>query len=442
MITFKKSPINNKKTLGGNTLKKSLILTLALVFVLGITGSAFAANPFTDVPANHWAYGSIAKLAQGGIIDGYGDGTFVGNNTMTRYEMAQIVAKAMARSDKADAAQKAQIEKLAAEFADELDALGVRVAKLEKYADKVKITGEARFQYYSYDKNKAGDRAELRSRIWLNGEVNDRWSYVGMFENKQNFKTNVSEGSVTLRRAWVEGSIGVINVQAGRFDYVPVYGTVMDSDVDGIKFNYSQNKWDVDVFAIRPNLDNTAVNGIYSKLMTNSDNVQVLGTKIGYGFTDKLNAALAYYHVDPSTDGVKNLDIFELGVDYAFTDKFNMWANYVRGDNLEIVGAGKSDYSKNGYAVGVNFGNVEREKVNSWGLRAAYYNVPAFGYIANTSELSPTDFDGNGFKGWTIGGTYVLAKNISFNVDYFDYKGKENKENKEQLLWTYVNFYF
>ena len=69
-------------------MKKSIILTLALVFVLGIAGTAFAANPFVDVPAKHWAYDAVAKLAQAGIVDGYGDGTFKGDKTMTRYEMA------------------------------------------------------------------------------------------------------------------------------------------------------------------------------------------------------------------------------------------------------------------------------------------------------------------------------------------------------------------
>ena len=57
-------------------MKKSL--TLALAMALGITASAYAANPFSDVPAGHWAYGSIAKLAAAGVIDGYPDGTFQG----------------------------------------------------------------------------------------------------------------------------------------------------------------------------------------------------------------------------------------------------------------------------------------------------------------------------------------------------------------------------
>lgn len=122
-------------------MKKSLVLAMAMA--LGVTASAYAANPFSDVPAGHWAYDSISKLAAAGVIDGYGDGTFGGDKLMTRYEMAQIVAKAMAKG--------ANVDKLAAEFADELDNLGVRVANLEKKADNVKITGELRFRYVDQD---------------------------------------------------------------------------------------------------------------------------------------------------------------------------------------------------------------------------------------------------------------------------------------------------
>ena len=118
-------------------MKKSLVLAMAMA--LGVTASAYAANPFSDVPAGHWAYDSISKLAAAGVIEGYGDDTFRGDRLMTRYEMAQIVAKAMAKG--------ANVDKLAAEFADELDKLNVRVAALEKKSDNVKITGQFRYHY-------------------------------------------------------------------------------------------------------------------------------------------------------------------------------------------------------------------------------------------------------------------------------------------------------
>ena len=166
-------------------MKKSLVFAMAMA--LGVSATAFAANPFSDLPAGHWAYGAVAKLAAAGVVDGYPDGTFKGDKTMTRYEMAQIVAKALAKG--AIGAD----DKLVSEFADELDNLGVRVAKLEKNADNVKITGNVRASYRQNNGGKfdgAADKSQsrLRTRLFLTGEVNDNWHYVSMLENNQYFQ--------------------------------------------------------------------------------------------------------------------------------------------------------------------------------------------------------------------------------------------------------------
>ncbi|MCI6482817.1 MAG: S-layer homology domain-containing protein, partial [Selenomonadaceae bacterium] len=110
-------------------MKKTLVSALTTALVVGAASTTFAAaNPFADVPADHWAYDAVAQLVQDGVVNGYGaDGTFKGDQNMSRYEMAQIVAKAMAKSDAADNNNTALIEKLSAEFSDELANLGVRV---------------------------------------------------------------------------------------------------------------------------------------------------------------------------------------------------------------------------------------------------------------------------------------------------------------------------
>ena len=52
-------------------MKKSAVLTALMA--MAICGSVSAANPFADVPAGHWAYDSISRLAAAGVIEGYGD---------------------------------------------------------------------------------------------------------------------------------------------------------------------------------------------------------------------------------------------------------------------------------------------------------------------------------------------------------------------------------
>ena len=194
-------------------MKKSLVLAMAMA--LGVTASAYAANPFSDVPAGHWAYDSVAKLAAAGVVDGYADGAFDGEKLMTRYEMAQIVAKAMAKG--------ADCDKLAAEFADELDNLGVRVAKLEKATDNVKITGQVRFDYRdsssAWSRTYWGDTAaSIRTRLFVNGAINDDWSYTGMFQNTQNLRDSDAENNAELKRVYLEGKIGGVEVLAGRWN--------------------------------------------------------------------------------------------------------------------------------------------------------------------------------------------------------------------------------
>ncbi|MCF0156814.1 MAG: S-layer homology domain-containing protein, partial [Veillonella sp.] len=88
---------------------------LAATALAGVT-TAFAANPFSDVTPNAWAYQAVSQLAAQGIINGYPDGTFKGQNNISRFEVAQMVAKAMANQDRANAEQQAMINRLADEF--------------------------------------------------------------------------------------------------------------------------------------------------------------------------------------------------------------------------------------------------------------------------------------------------------------------------------------
>jgi hypothetical protein len=456
-------------------MKKSLTIILALVFVFGIAGAALAANVFLDVPANHWAYSSIKKLAEAGVVEGYGNGRFVGSSNITRYEAAQIIAKALARSDKVDAAQKAQLDRLAAEFAQELELFGVRMEKLEKKLDNVTITGEARFGHKretrkynpgssgDYEEGK-GDESMLRSRLWLSGQINDRWQYTGMIEHDgQDLRTNANggENETTLRNAWVEGSVGAVNVTAGNWSHTAAYGSLLDDDVDGLNLNYATDKWSVDVFALRPVQGNV----IYSILEdsgapdpVSNQRLQLLGAQVGYNFTDKLHGVLAWYNVKSKGSDVNGFEysavdnnVYEIGLDYQLADNLSVWAEYV-GSTKNLSNAVNAylsttgiDMKKNGWAAGLSFGEKDLEKAGTYELHGAYYVLPAAAIFAPTLELNIAD-EAFGYKGWTVGVSYVLAKNIDLNVDYFDFKQRDDLKGaydlKGKLLWSYVTFYF
>ena len=126
--------------------KQLLVSALAVGFLSGST--AFAAeNPFTSIPKDHWAYAAVEQLVQDGLIDGYGDEDFRGEKNITRYESAQLLAKAMTNISKANDADKALIAQLQKEYSDELRSFDVRLAEVESKASSFKWTGEARTRY-------------------------------------------------------------------------------------------------------------------------------------------------------------------------------------------------------------------------------------------------------------------------------------------------------
>ena len=402
-------------------MKKSLVLAMAMA--LGVTASAYAANPFSDVPAGHWAYDSINKLAAAGVIEGYGDSTFGGDKLMTRYEMAQIVAKAMAKG--------ANVDKLAAEFADELDTLGVRVANLEKKADNVKVTGELRYKYMS-KKGDANENAtfenDLRSRIWVTGQINDDWSYTGMIENTQDFygeSANKGDEDTSFARAYVEGKIGGLNVTAGRYNAFLANGNIYDDKVDGAEVSYG---------------DKVKVTGFAGKA-TEVDGGNYAGGELAGAFGD-LNLAAGYVNYkDLNKDDIgKGLDnaIWYVGADYTMGD-VNLSGMYLKGD-MSYNDVDEKVLDDDGWAVGLAYKGAEATEVGSWGLFANYYDLGGQTYIAHTTDANT--FDGDGFKGYGVGANYTFAKNIVGTVAYYDTENKLNSKVDDQRVWADLTFTF
>ena len=403
-------------------MKKSLVLAMAMA--LGVTASAYAANPFSDVPAGHWAYDSINKLAAAGVIEGYGDTTFGGDKLMTRYEMAQIVAKAMAKG--------ANVDKLAAEFADELDNLGVRVANLEKKADNVKVTGELRYKYMSMksDANHRDDENyspksyenDLRSRIWINGQINDDWSYTGMIENTQDFDDNAGNEKTEFNRAYVEGKIGGLAVTAGRYNAFFANGNIYDDLVDGAEVSYG---------------DKVKVTGFAGKA-TEVDGGNYAGGELAGSFGD-LNAAAGYVNYKDLGD-VEDADnaIWYVGADYTMGD-VNLSAMYLKGDK-SLNGVDEKVLDDDGWTVGLTYKGAEASEAGSWGLFANYYDLGGQTYIAHTTDANT--FDNDGFKGYGVGANYTFAKNIVGTVAYYDTESKMDSKTDDQRVWADVTFTF
>ena len=415
-------------------MKKSLVLAMAMA--LGVTASAYAANPFSDVPAGHWAYDSISKLAAAGVIEGYGDDTFRGDRLMTRYEMAQIVAKAMAKG--------ANVDKLAAEFADELDALGVRVAALEKKSDNVKITGQFRYHYASH---KLGDdkdhNSALRSRVWFTGKVNDNWTYVGMLQNKQDLTDNVGNETTDFQRAYLDGRLGGVMVRAGRHDFQLGDANLYDTRMDGIKISYG-NKVKVGAYYGKP----ADFNAGFLRFDGRAKNAAAVrykkfwGANVGYEAGKfSINAAYDKFQDAMEDNGadaanVKDNGVFSVQAKYNF-GKVALDAIYLR-SNVDAKfndGINVKDTSKDGIVVTAVYGGAEAAKVGSWDFGAKYYNQGVGTFIAHTMNGGAMNFVNEGFCGYSLSAHLTVAKNMVAGIEWFDLKGRESKD-KDKTLWT------
>lgn len=392
-------------------MKKSLVLAMAMA--LGVTASAYAANPFSDVPAGHWAYDAVNKLAAEGVVDGYPDGTYGGDKLMTRYEMAQIVAKAMAKG--------ANVDKLAAEFADELDSLGVRVANLEKKADNVKVTGEIRYSYRDVDGDVNSNESVLRSRLWVNGQINEDWSYTGMFENNQDFGNETGDDEIDFARAYVEGRVGGLDVVAGRYNEVTFSGNILDANLDMAKVSYG-DKVKVSALAGKA-YDSVEVDD--TNLLDSDDRIYIGTLEAALGDVD---AYVAYFKTNSDMDK----EIWNVGASYGFGD-FTLSAEYMRGDKEHYANAGKD-----GWWADLAWKGAEADQPGSYGIHAGYYDQSVNAYIMPTTDAQYFD---DGYKGWNVGVSYTFAKNIVGMVNYWDMESQTSNKDA-QTIFSELYFMF
>ena len=413
-------------------MKKSLVLAMAMA--LGVTASAYAANPFSDVPAGHWAYDAVNKLAAEGVVTGYPDGTFGGDKLMTRYEMAQIVAKAMANG--------ANVDKLAAEFADELDSLGVRVANLEKKADNVKITGQIRASYKDVSGDHDGHQGKLRTRLFVNGAVNEDWSYTGRLQNEQIYSDETGNDDLDLNWAFVSGRIGGVKMDAGRMDFT--YADVVDNRGDGIKLSYG-NDVKLTGWAFKGSSDNEK----WATTVDSDDRVYVVGVEAGIGAVD---ADVRYYNAD--TDE-RQQEIYEVALAGEIAKDLTLRGSWFYGESdTDTI---MDDGDDNGWLVGLSYKGAKASKPGSWGVYANYSDRPWNTYINPTAFSGYADYPyqygvsdfanqllgiaADGYEGYEIGANVTLAKNIVAGVKYFDFEEREGSKDA-QTLWSEVVFTF
>ena len=390
-------------------MKKQFAAIFAATAVLGVT-TAFAANPFSDVTPDSWAYQAVSQLANAGIVNGYPDGTFKGQNNITRYEMAQMVAKAMANQDRANAEQQAMINRLADEFSNELNNLGVRVARLEDRVGNVKVTGDARLRYRDAEHEKS--KFDARARVQFNAKVNDRTDAVvrltsGNFElgNSQ----NGGNSNATIDRAYVNHKFGErVSLKAGRFGQTIGGGLAFDGTFDGAQLNAGNDK--IMAQAAYGYMVSGEAAGLTKDQNVTNTYLGLKGkvgkhTMVG-GFYDRVN--------QDSTNGYKNI--------YGFNADANFDKVWVGGEWLKDSHVDESQ----AWTAGLGYGDYNIAKKGSWDVKGQYFNAKANAPIVDTTynHLYTTNA-----KGWMASVNYALQNNVGLSANYgFDWKTQDGAD--------------
>lgn len=426
-------------------MNKKILLTFSLTMC--ISGSVFAANPFSDVPRDHWAYAAVSRLATSGVVDGVGNNTFQGDRNITRYEAAQMVAKAMAQG-----VNSAELNKLSTEFAEELNSLGVRVQKLES---KVQISGEMRLRFRNASgDNKNGAKAQgsndlvLRTRLFMNGTINKNWKAGLMLENSQVLNTNNSfadEGTVSMRRAFAAGKYDRLQIQLGRIEYTDYQVFYWNNtEIDGIRLDYKINN-NLNVFGIYGRAS-TAI-GSWTGDSTNKNGARnSLGLNLDYQ-NNRLRLLGSYWHIgnDKKEDVMNNklgTDMYYLTASYNIGKMLTVSGSYVH-TSLETQNSGK-----NGFIAMVSYGKLNMTKPGTWNVYTKYYQLPGAAIyssgpqgdletpIANGTAVNPFSFSQYGWKGYNIGADYVIAKNMRLHTSWISVKAKDANNKAKTDAFT------
>lgn len=435
-------------------MKKTLVSALTTALVVGAASTTFAAaNPFADVPADHWAYDAVAQLVQDGIVNGYAaDGTYKGDQNMSRYEMAQIVAKAMAKSEAADNNNKALIDKLAAEFSDELANLGVRVADLEAKTDNVKWQGLVRYDwnttnYESKDGHRAAEENNLKLRFEPSMTINENWSGHARIDYDVNKDETAPDNGAEVAHIWTEGQYDKFNVKLGRFGSFSdaSHGLVFDTEVTGAEFTYAPTEaWKVKATAGR--VDNAKLweTAAINEGTPNAGSATYWAVEADYA-QGKWDAGLGYRNVGATKTLQKNNEdktsfhVIDLGVGYAFDKNVKLTGDYAWGPSQNF----KENAANNAYSIQLNYKGADAADAGSWGTYVAYRQFAPFAAFATTYDIKDGAEGYKTLKGWEIGADYTFAKNIIASAKYFN--GKDTAvttKDKVTGVWTRVDFLF
>ena len=406
------------------------ILAVAAVAALTAGVSAYAANPFSDVSPDDWAYQAVSDLSDQGVVEGYPDGTFKGERNMTRYELAQVIARLMAREDQLNAEQKATLDKLAGEYADELANLGVRVSNLEKKVGNISWFGDARMRWkekgYNTDGSRKADGWDGRMRINAKAQVNDSTYVRGRFTSNMNFKDD-ADANTKMDVLFVHHQFGdKVGMNLGRnFLTLGQTGMYYDDFFDGAQLFIGDSKLTLEAGYGHMN---TWINDYGQK---KDDTVYARL----YGQTGRIGYDAEYIKTVGAADADKK-SIWGAGLTVGVTDAVDIFGDFYK--NTEPKGDPQM------WTAGLGFGHYNLKKPGTFRVAAQYVRNEAGAYFGGStytafpaSSLLSVDS-----KFWLANADVVLAKNIRLHGEYAFNVKTDDSVDYDDLATVSLNYNF
>ena len=455
--------------------KRTALLALAFAALSATAFAADGADSFSDVPKDHWSYEALDYLAKNGVIEGYADGTFQGNRTMSRYEMAAITARAMQASN-LDIGARSVLEKLEKEYGSELATLRAQVEqntedirKNREAIERFKVHGFVRTQY-DYDKNTDADTLDRSANrfymdLRLDMKVNDIWTVKAQSETNRHYNNGHLRGENAMnenaqqtwsghdgnfQRIWVEAQqdgrwlnlgrawrgLGFQNVLFGNesdgFQFgIPLKGTNLTASGFWMASTGAGNKeslygvglwgavghnFDINVAYARSSLDKNEryTSGLIDHCEADPVTHRVFPV---YRDNDRTNMRSYGYVVSAATNVAKNVRVIG---DYVQTD---------------------ADEQNKSVALRLNYKGTKLDDVGSFGVYARYVRYGANGWLAGDDEWGST---WNGTKGWIVGFKYVPWKNVEWETLFSRQKRDygTSAEYNRSLLRTQLDYHF
>lgn len=450
---------------------RNSILAAAAALLIAVAPMSYAAagQAFTDVPAGHWAYDSLNRLAENGVLKGYPDGSFKGDKLVTRYALSLIVANMLSNieaigKDQVSEADLLEVEKLTMEFAEELSSMGVKIKNIdedlknvkedltylkadvkdikdyfENSAEKVKLSGDMLIRNYDYgmDKTKSADehRTETVLRLQFDARVDDnvfvraRWNILGNNSNVNGQQwrgnhwvgDNKETGDVEIAYVKITDAFNqAATFKLGRDFYTHGHGLVVHDFMDAVHY---------DVMAGEVNI---AANVFFNRDKYGHDYHNIWNINFDYQYEDSQSFYLGFYY--NTYDGVDKPRLVEEPREVAI-DPINNFQNVTDASRTIVELGAKGNIDGDGnykYDVGGVYSKIDYERVKD-GQKVSSTEDGWMGYAA-------VEYDNK--RDWNVKASYAYADEESAaNISRRDDNAwcMEEETPFEDILWYQID---